>query len=236
MENITEYLIGGIIAGTAILIKLIAAEYFTSIIKEFFKFKKKEQAANLFNIILFLLFLVGLSFILMTYFNPKDAELKTSENIEASNPKTDAEIALEAGKVVLDEVQKGVENIKERNEEIIAKRKKRFVYQIGDITDNEESILKLYEELIKNTEIDSSKIFVFRIKRKKYFLYFEEAYNEDPINEDSLTHFKSKIENTEPVVKDIDLKKYCKAKETIIQRKPLKFRKQKIEIPCLECD
>lgn len=240
MEINTENIIGGLITAAPIIlliIKLFATEYVTKFTQELFNSKTKKKANLIFNLIVVFLLIIGLLIILSPYIVKEKINIpaEEQEQQEVITQKSDAEIALEAGQIIYDEVKTEINNYKERNKEIIANREKRWVYQIGDIFDNEESVLSLYKNLKTISSVDISRIFVFKIKRNKFFLYKDDGYDIYQIN-DSLATFKMGIANIERKVEIIDLLQYCLAKESVIGTKALKFRKEKIEIPCCNCD
>lgn len=239
MENITENIIGGILTVTPILlfiIKLAATEYVTKFIKELFNCESEKKINLLFNSVLIFVFIIGVYIITMPLMKAEDVPKEIVIEKEIPPQKSEAEVYLEAGEIIYNEVSEGFKKNKQKNDSIIANRAKRLVYQIGEIKDNEESVLSLYEKLIKINTIDSTRIFVFRIKKNEFFIYKDDGYQENQVNEESLGNFKTQIASVEPVVKIIDLMQYCKAKEKIKERKPLKFKKQKIEIGCYYCD
>lgn len=235
----TENIIGGILTAAPILLfiaKLTATEYITKFVKELFNFESEKNVNLLFNSVLLVVFIIGVSIIAIPLTKAEEAPKEIVIEKEVPTQKSEHEVYLEAGEIALKEIKEIAKNNKQKNDSIIAKRGKRLVYQIGDIKDNEESVLSLYEKLIKINTIDSTRIFVFRIKKNEFFICKDDGYQENQVNEESLGSFKTQIASVEPVVKIIDLMQYCKAKEKIKERKPLKFRKQKIEIGCYYCD
>ena len=235
----SDNILGLSLAATPIvlfIIKLAATEYVTKFIKELFNFESEKNINLLLNSVLLVVFIIGISIIVIPQTKAEEAPKEIVIEKEVPTPKSEHEVYLEAGEIALKEIKEIAKNNKQKNESIIANRAKRLVYQIGDIKDNEESVLSLYEKLIKTNTLDSTRIFVFRIKKNEFFIYKDDGYQENQVNEESLGNFKAQIAGVEPVVKIIDLMQYCKAKEKIKERKPLKFRKQKIEIGCYYCD
>lgn len=235
----TENIIGGILTAAPILLfiaKLAATEYITKFIKELFNFESEKNVNLLFNSVLLVVFIIGVSIIAVPLMKAEEAPKEIVIEKEVPTQKSDAEVIAEGVREGVNKIEEVIQHNKQKNESIIANRTKRLVYQIGDIKDNEESVLSLYEKLIKINTVDSSRIFVFRIKKNEFFIYKDDGYQENQVNEESLGSFKTQIASVEPVVKIIDLMQYCKAKEKIKERKPLKFRKQKIEIGCYYCD
>lgn len=235
----TENIIGGILTATPILLfitKLVATEYITKFIKELFNCESEKNINLLFNSVLLVVFIIGVSIIAVPLMKAEEAPKEIVIEKEVPTQKGETEIIVEGVLEGVSKIEEAIQHNKQKNDSIIANRTKRLVYQIGDVKDNEESVLSLYEKLIKINTIDSTRIFVFRIKKNEFFIYKDDGYQENQVNEESLGGFKTQIASVEPVVKIIDLMQYCKAKEKIKERKPLKFRKQKIEIGCYYCD
>lgn len=225
MEN---FIIGGTVTIAPIilfLLKIFAEEYMTNLIKQIFKSKTKKKADFTLNIIIVLLLVLGFVIIIIPYI----AKENTTTVIKQ---KSDTELALETGKFIYEEGKEYLGNRKECRDSIRANKEKRFVYQIGDIKDNEESIANLYFELMKESSIDSLKTFVFKISKNKYFLYQDCGYSEVQIK-DSLENFKLQINNLWSV-KIVNLMDNCKLKEKIIETKALKYKKNRIQ--CCKCD
>lgn len=218
------------------IIELFAKEFVTKSIKKLFNFESEKNIILLFNSVLLVVLIIGVSIIAIPLMKAEEPPKEIVIEKEVLTQKSEAEVYLEAGEIALKEIKEIAKNNKQKNESIIANRAKRLVYQIGDIKDNEESVLNLYEQLIKINTIDSTRIFVFRIKKNEYFVYKDDGYQENQVTEESLVSFKAQIADIETKVNIIDLMGHCKPKEQIKERKPLRFKKQKIEIVCKHCD
>ncbi len=225
-----------IISVALFLFKSIAPDLIIGFIKEIFRSKTKKSAGNIFNSLVIALLIIGIIILSFPYFiNNTQPKADDQENTQTTSQKTNAEVALETGTLIYNEVKNGINENKAKKDSIKANREKRLVFQIGEIKDNEDAILKLYNNLKSEFSIDLSRIFVFKIQKNSFFLYKDDNYTTDQIN-DSLLSFKSKLNKIEPNVKIVNLMDYCKVKENIKETKPLKFRKEKIEIPCCNCD
>lgn len=240
MEKLYENIIGIIVTIIPLLLlvfKQIAPEMITNLIKELFNNKTKKSANNTFNSFIILILILGIVILIYPYFY-NDTHYKPKNSQEQSQgiaQKTESPVKLDAVKFVYDEINNVLEKKKERNEEIIANREMRLVFQIGEIKDNEKAIINLYNKLKNDSSIKLNRLFVFKIQRNKYFLYEDDNYNENQIY-DSLENFRSKIYNIEPNIEIINLLDYCKAKENITETKSIINKKEKIEIPCCNCD
>ena len=239
MENLPENIVGGLflLAPTfLIVVKIFAAEYITSLTKKLFQSKTNKKANQIFSVVVGFLFLVGAAFILSPHVSPARPETDpdTPEQQAASHKSKD-ELIAEGLNKAYDETKDGItdafKNKKKKDSTIIADRAKRLVYQIGNIKDDEDGVLELFEEL-KDV---SPNISVFKISKNKYLVYEDNQYSETQIN-DSFPGFESEIKSAGSTTKIVDLMQYCKAKEIIVDTKPLKFRRPKIEIPCCQCD
>jgi len=104
-----------------------------------------------------------------------------------------------------------------------AKKAKRWVYQIGDLMDNDEAIIKLYEKL---NMIEGIALFK---KKNKYFFFV----NADIAKEDQFVKLQTLLGSE--ILTKVDLMVYGKKKKNkIVKTKCLKFEKgnDKIEIDC----
>jgi len=235
MENVTINIFGGILILTPLILLIIqqvTTEAVSKFIREYFKLKSDKKARTLFYKAATISLVIGV-IIMVTphitiYFQPEN------EIQEANQPKSDSEVIVEGVFEVSTFIEEAVENKKEKNKEIIANREKRFVYQIGDIKDNKKSILKLYLKLKNIPSVDISRLFVFQLSKKRFFLYKNDEYLEDQIN-DSLPSFITQVATAEPMIKVIDLMQKCKVKQKITETKSFRFRKEEIEIPCCNC-
>lgn len=239
MENLSEIIIGGIITAAPIIlliIKLFATEYVTNFTKELFKSKTKKRANLIFNGIIVFLLIIGVSIILSPYLMTENPPIDNDTNDQQSaQHKSNGELIYDGAKIIYNDSKEGIKNKKQRDSIIKADREKKYVYKIGTIKDNDDAVLKLYKQLKNVPSVNLSRIFAFRISKNKYFLYENDEYNKNQIN-DSLLKFKAKIDSIEPYIKIINLMEYCKVKEFIQETTPLKFKKEKIEIPVCNCD
>jgi len=224
------YKIGGL-AITAIIVTLglIKIELIKEVVK---KITSDKEKVNLFAILLLIIISVIPSIV---GFNiPNDnSENQTTEVQQTPKEKSDLEAGLEIGKAVLTsgkELYEEHKTNKERGDSIfLAKRPQRLVYQIGDVMDNNESVLEFYKKL-KNTD----NICLF--KNKKYFFFFKNIESTKKQLNDSLDSFESQIGSLATV---IDLMTYCtSSKDKIIKTKSQKYgrRKDRMEIDCYTVD
>ncbi len=239
MDNFIK-VISGILTISPIVLKIIdqlESELITNFTKELFKSKTKKKANSIFNSLV----LISITLGVFVFFSPQifsvsePATPKAEQQQLPSAKKSDGELIYEGSKTLFEEGKGAIKGRKERDSIIIANRDKKMVYQIGSIKEDDDAILNLYMKLKSISGLNISRISVFRISRNEYFLYKDDEYAQKQIN-DSLANFKTEVASVEPSVKIVDLMQFCKAKEKFKERKPLKFRKQKIEIPCYYCD
>jgi len=233
MENFIEYFFGGILTLSSVVLfvsRQFATEVMTDLIKRIFKTKTKKETNRAFYATAVILLIVGIGIIIITNKNSSVREIQ-----EVSTTKSDAELIVDGLEIIVDETTKSIERTKQQNAEIIKNRAKKFVYQIGYAKDNRQSVLQLYKSIQENTEIDISRISVFKISRKKYFLYLDNAYSETQVS-DSLSVTKATFSGITSNITIVDLTKYCRAKEEIEHTKPVTSRKFDFGVPCYECE
>lgn len=235
MINTDNYIIGGILTAIPVIIYIIetfAKEFIANLAKNIFKSKNKKSALLIFNFTISVLFIAGILIILNNYLKQEKAN---NETIVEIHQKSDAEVILEGTELGIELIKEGVEKHREKKEEIIKNRGKRLVYQIGAIKDNEEIVFETYQRLTEETNLDSSKIKVFAIKRNKFLLFYEIAGTEAEIYE-QFEYYKEIIMPAETNVTIEDLYSHCSAKEIIVDSKPLKQRKYEYKIPKCGCE
>ncbi len=218
---------------TAILatIGIIKLELIKEIAK---KMTSDKEKINLFSIMALILIsvipaIIGFS---MPNNNTQENEIP---NVQKTPPnKSDAEVALEAGRdaiLISKELYDNAQENKRKNDSIFnATKPQRWVYQLGDVMDNDESILKRYAQF-KNTEG------ICLFKDKDRFFFFKNLDHSKKELEDSLANYKSEYASFGITI--IDLMELCHSKnEKLINTKSQKFgkRKNKIVIDCWTID
>ncbi|MEI7596632.1 MAG: hypothetical protein WCK02_12855 [Bacteroidota bacterium] len=238
MENLINNIVGSFFAITPIILviaKHFVAEYITNFTKKLFNSKTKKKADLIFNYIIIFSFVFGVFIMAIPYLNLKSNSATATSISENSKPKTDSEQLTEGITKVINESSDLIKQKKIKDSTLKANREKKLVYQIGSIKENEEDALNLYKRLKVIPEINSSRLFVFKISRKRYFVYKNDEYNQKEINE-NYNGFKSQIDSIEPDVKIIDLMGFCKLKENLIETNAISIKKHKLEIRCFSCE
>jgi len=228
MKNLTEIIIGAIIAGLPILFKSFTRELIENITNKFFdnKFNEKTISKILTTTIsIFILFGV----LVMFYSNIFE---KKTTIVQEEQLKSDAEVAFEARKEVV-KIAKEISNTSKKNSTVkIANIENQFVYQIGGIMEKD-AVLDLYVKLKSFTTIDLSKIFLFKLSENKYSIFIDDG----GIPNDTLINWKTQIRKFEKFGFTIDFMKSCKLRERIIEVEELLiFKKEKVKIRCFTCD
>ena len=144
--------------------------------------------------------------------------LKRNPIIAADELLYDLEIKKQDSTELADKLQ-----VKKQDSLLNAQKAKRWVYQIGDLMDNDEAILKLYEKLSK---IDGVSLFK---EKNKYFFFV----NADINKKDEFVKLKSQLGLE--VVDKVDLMSFSKkTNEKVVKTKSLKLKKgkDKVEIDC----
>lgn len=158
----------------------------------------------------------------------------SKQNIEIHQvPKSDLEVGLEIGKEAVTTVKELYDERKQnkriKDSIFLSNRPQRWVYQIGNVKDNDESVFDLYKKLNKTDNI-------CLFKHKNDFLLFKNIdFTENQLY-DSLDSFASQIGNSLTV---IDLMTYCTDSEEKIKKTKsyrLGKRKDKKVIECYIVD
>ncbi|MGZ3902355.1 MAG: hypothetical protein ACXVC6_01580 [Bacteroidia bacterium] len=149
-----------------------------------------------------------------------------------AQPKTDAEIALEAIKLAVDVGQDIFDN-KRRNDSIKEVHKeKMYAYQIGLEKTDKDEVFDTYKKLM---DLGISNLYVLKKSRKDFIIVRYEAKAQEELNQ-ALDAFKTQIASVESSVGITNLMQICGASEIIKDGGKLKERKVDFEIPCLICD
>jgi uncharacterized membrane protein YidH (DUF202 family) len=234
MSNLSEIILGGLLTAIPIILivmKPFALESITNIFKAVFTRITDKTIVLLLNVIIALLLFVGILVIMNVINNQQNNKKNITE--ETQYQKSDAQVILEGAELGIKILGDGIARQRKKNEEIIKNRDNRYVFQIGDIKNNKESVFDSYKRMITNADIDSSIIYVFEIKKSKYFLYCE---IKDMVPDTmQLQRFKERIKPVETYIKMIDIHSYCSARENIEKTKPLKYRKYAFTIPKCKC-
>jgi hypothetical protein len=225
------YELGGIgltaIVATVGIIKL-------ELIKEAVKKMTSDKGAvNIFSILILLVISVLPALIGFTI-PANDPEGLSTGVQDETHVKTDGELILEGSKdaiLIVKELTDESKKKKDREDSIFnANKTQRWVFQIGDLVDNDDALEELYKTL-KETQ----GICVFKYKRN-YFLFRNEDHSKIEL-EDSLASFKTQMGSV--TVAPVDLMSFCStSKEKLVKTKSMKFgrRKDKIEIDCYTVD
>lgn len=145
--------------------------------------------------------------------------------------KTEIETMVDESKKILETIQELAE-AKRKNDSIkLAKREKKFAYQLGLPLKSEKLVREAYESLT-NTE----GVRVLKKSRREYLLILYEGKDEITIDEE-LEQCKEEY-GSEVIgeIKKIDLMLECGKNKEPFRSDPIKHRKSKIEIECLICD
>jgi hypothetical protein len=151
-----------------------------------------------------------------------------SNNNEVQPATSDAEAIAETTQAVAGVAEKLIDK-KHKNDSIFkATRSERWVYQIGDWTDDEEEILELYSKL---SSLQNVKVF----RQKKAYIFIKEDYLEKQQLENALDSLKSTIGLS---VATLDINSFLKNKRKKIVERIETFgrRKNRISLECLIVD
>ena len=221
------YEISGL-AFTAIIVALgiVKIELIKEVVK---KVTSDKENANLFSIVLIILLAIIPAVIGFSV--PNEHEKRQATEVQQTpKGKSELESYIELGKNVTIGIKELSEeaSIKKQREDSIfnATKPQRWVFQIGDLMDNDEAILELFKKL-NNVED------VCLFKDKNIFFFFKNEEHTKAELDDLLDSFKSQVGSV--IVSKVNLMSYCNSsKEKFKKTKSQKFgkRKGKIEIDC----
>ena len=150
-------------------------------------------------------------------------------NTEKSDIEIYTEVAKE-GVELATEIGKNMKENKQRKDSIYeAEREKRWVFQIGDIANNEDAILELYQQL---KDLDG--LSVFKESRRSFFLFKDDGKAKQELEKTS-GDIKAQVLKATSRVVVIDLMEKCKKRESVKKTDDLIFKKKKVKISCYEC-
>lgn len=151
----------------------------------------------------------------------------SSEKPEAS--KTDAEVILDAGKFLVKAGMDLAEQQRIKDSINRANKEKMYAYQIG-LQYREKEAYEAYNKLV---DAGVNSVYVFKARRKEYYVVRFEAKGEEELNL-GMGDFKTQLgENGTEGIKVVNLMDFCDKKETIIKQTETSKGK---EIKCLVCD
>jgi hypothetical protein len=151
--------------------------------------------------------------------------------IQDTTVKTDVETMVDESKRILETIQELAE-IKRKNDSIkLAKREKKFAYQLGLPLKSEKLVREAYENLT-NTE----GVRVLKKSRHEYLLILYEGKDEATIDEELEQCKEDYGSEVIGEIRKIDLMLECGKNKEPFRSDPIKHRRSKIEIECLTCD
>ncbi len=161
--------------------------------------------------------------------NSNPGTTQTPSEPVSTPPKTDAEIALEAGVFATNVALELIEQQKIKNSNREANREKMYAYQIG-MQMKEKDAFKAYNDLV-DSKVPS--IYVFKAGRKEYYIVKFEAKGEEELKT-SYGDFKSQLgANGTEGLKVINLMDFCTKRETVAKDD---VSEGGIVIECLTCN
>lgn len=216
------------------VLNALAGDFVASSVKKMFNLsaEKKKVKRDLIGIEI-LIWLMAIV-IVSQVFDEEPAKSEQVINIQEDDVPTETEMYLEITKEALKEIHEISENRKRLKDSVIANKPQQWVYQIGIEKDNTEAIKEEYLRLSSIEGVDMGRFFVFKGGKKSYFIFNDNNYSEEQIL-GGLDSFSSVIDSIEPNVQIVNLVEQCSWKGGIVETKPLKFRKERLSIPCYEC-
>jgi hypothetical protein len=229
MDNITGLVLTAIIA-TIGIIKFKLIEEFVK------KLTSNDQKARGYTVI----FLFGLIVILTAVSLSLNPPTPTVHELEPEIKETQAPATKSDLEVKVETVEKGIaltedlirqakENKRLKDSTFIANRDQRWVYQIGDWTNDDDKIIQMHQQLLVTENIKVVK------QRKNYLFIKEDNLSKEDLHAE-LSHLQNDLEGIS--VKIIDLNNLLtRRKNNFIERiETFGRRKRKIEVQCLVVD
>jgi hypothetical protein len=228
MDNITGLVLIAIIA-TIGIIKFKLIEEFVK------KLTSDDQKARGYTVVFLfgiIVILTGVSLSLNppTRTVPEEREIKESD---ATTTKSDLEVKVETVEkgVALTEdlIRQAKENKRLKDSSFIANRDERWVYQIGDWTNDDEKIIQMHKQLLVTENIKL-------VKQKRNYLFIKEDNVPKEDLEAELNRLRGDLEGMS--VRVINLNNLLtRKKDNFIERiETFGTRKRKIELQCLVAD
>jgi hypothetical protein len=227
MDNITGLILTAIIG----IIGVVKFKLIEELVK---KITPDDQKARGFAILILFGTVVILSVMSLSLDSPlaNDAGGQTqSVADQQATPKSDLEVKVDAVKegIELTEnlVQQAKENKRIKDSTFIANRSERWVYQIGDWTDDDDKILELHKLVPGNIKV---------LKQKKNYLFIREDNGSREDLEAAVNQLQADLQGVQ--VKVIDLNGFLSRRKNNFVERIERFgrRKKKIELECLVAD
>ena len=228
MNNITGLIVTAIVA----TIGVVKFKLIEELVK---KITPDDQKAKGYAIFLLSTLVVVLTVISLSLDNPpqsKSIETATNETkvAEVATPKSDLEVKVDAvkdGIALTDElVSQAKEKKRIKDSTFNATRQERWVYQIGDWTNDDDKILDMHKQLLSLQNIKMIR------QGKKYVFIKEDLLSREEL-EISIDELKQNLSGVSVTLVDINRFLTRKKDQFIARTESFGRRKNKIELECL---
>lgn len=236
MENISIYVIGGLIAIAPIIINSLFTKYIETFVQQYFSSKRKAETAI--KGVIGLCVLVGLAIFLTPFLSePKKETEETLVRIDTIAPKSDLEVKIEAAKDALEMASEAGQTINENRQRKDSTRKANrdslYAYMIGTAYSDVDDAISLYQQLKDNAKTKG--VSLFKKSRKKIYAVIKSGtFSTRKEAEDSLSLFQRQISSIiQTKITIIDLMDECAERSK--RRKPINSDVTRKNIPCIIC-
>jgi len=225
-------LLFGLLIGVVILaLEFFQKEFFKQLIASYFKSASKKTVNALFIAIMVASFIIPVA--LAGFLSPaSETENKpATPTVTVEPPKTDAEVITESVEDIVNVIDESVQRKREKKEEALASREKRWVYKIGEPLNDQKALVAFYKE------VDSlDYVSAFDRGHGTYFLFIDDAenktYEELLLGIEGLKTFEV-LDGVH--IEVIDLMAECDINREPIERKGIRIRGAGERLRCLEC-
>ena len=228
MDNITGLVITAIVATIGIIKFKLIEEFVKKITSD--DLKSRGYTVILLATTIIVLMAVSLS---LDPPPPADSALNpqpvANDSLPAT-PKSELEVQAETVKdgieIADDLIQQAKENKRKKDSTFIANRSKRWVYQIGDWTNDDDKILQMHKQLLITENIKV-------VKQKKNYLFIKEDHLPKEDLEAELNRLKADLHGISVEVIDLN-NLLTRKRDNFVERiETFGKRKRKIELECL---
>lgn len=215
------------------ILKLVSGELISGLIKKIFTDISEVKADTIASVSIILTMALGFALIILSLSSP--AKKETPTVVHNLPQKTKEEVFVDAGKILLDEIQEATQKQKTKKDSLKSNRKKLWVIKFGLPIDNKKAVINRFKDLIAADSVTFSSLQVFNTIDDSYFFYLNQGLDSVGLS-DSLEVLQTKIAAFEPIVEILDLNSLCKFKQRVIETKSLNNRKIENGIRCFSCD
>jgi len=240
---------GWVLTATATVLSIIKFKLIEELVK---KIGSDDSKATLYSVLLVFGMIIILSVLTLNVSTPQsdpqqpvaenpvdtlneDVDDQTSTENPSEEEKTDLEVKVAVAKDVLStgkELVKEIKDTKRKNDSLFQSYLgERWVYKIGDWTDEDSRILETYKKL-KLSMVRNIKLFK---QRKRYIVIVEDHFNREQL-EESLDSLRTELAGLSIDIFDLNSQIKNRRQEIVEREETFGKRKDKIRLECLVVD